>query len=167
MLIMAIFEHSLELEQALLILEREGIERRGIMVVPMDSDEQGDLSEEISTSWGQRAMGAGMATATASTVVGISQGFIREWGPLLWGLISAAGGFAAGWCIYALLHIARQDWGKRKAQKRHVAAVVVRAGEEKLGVVREILWNHHALAVGNVDGQAPEEGSAGEATTSA
>lgn len=153
MLIMATFDYSMELEQALLILEREGIERRGIMVVPLDpqTEHRSSLTEPP-VSWTQRSFEAGIAVGTACSVLGISHGFIRAWGPLIWGLIMAFCGFGLGFGVYALLYF--KLWRRRRESGKHPeAAVIVRGGPDNEKWIREILWSHNALSIGVIPSQ--------------
>lgn len=165
MLIMATFNYTLELEQALLILEREGIDRRGIMIVPMDS--QGGnmgIAREPDSDWQQNSVGTGVAVGTAFAVIGICRGFILEWGPLIWGLISAGSGFAVGFGLYALLHF--KVWKRGVAVRGPEAAVIVRVGEENERLVRQVLWRHRALSIGRIaNPDSSEEKAWGTATS--
>jgi hypothetical protein len=166
MLIMAAFEYSTELEQALLTLEGEGIERRGIMVVHLDSPNQDrSVRMEPLPDWKQRSFEIGMASGTACAVVGISHGFITEWGPLIWGLLSAIGGFLLGYGVYAILHF--KLWKRRTSGRHPEAVVIVRAGKGEESLVRQVLWRYHALSVGVVANQQVGLEQASVPTTSA
>lgn len=152
MLIMATFDHSLELEKALLLLEREGIERRGIMVVPLDTPGQDlNVRSEPLPDWKQRAFEVGMALGTACSVVGICVGYVLVWGPLLWGLIAAISGFCTGYGVYAVAH--RKQWGTQVSGIRPEAAVIVRVEPDGAAMVRQVLWQHKALSMGIIPDQ--------------
>ncbi|MDF2926465.1 MAG: hypothetical protein K0R57_5379 [Paenibacillaceae bacterium] len=152
MLVLATFDHSMELEQALLILEREGIERRGIMVVPLDAlGRNSHIRFELPADWKERAFEIGMATGTASAVFGICLGFVWDWGPLIWGLLTAIGGFGIGYIIYGLVY--HLLWKAGDPVKRPEAAVIVRGKEENVDLIRQVLWQHKALSLGIVPEQ--------------
>jgi hypothetical protein len=144
---MAAFHLSLELEEALLVLERDGVERRGIMVVPLYTGPEGD-SGGWKSDWVQASFESGMALGTASAVVGISQGFIREWGPLIWGLITALSGFAIGFGLCALFHY--RLWRRLTPGRHPEAMIIVRCNPEEVDRLRTVLWRHGALSVGSV-----------------
>lgn len=145
MLIMAAFHLSLELEEALLVLEKDGVERRGIMVVPLYNGPVED-GAGWNSDWVQTSFEAGMALGTASAVVGISQGFIREWGPLIWGLITAVSGFFLGFGLCALFQY--KLWRRMTPGRHPEAMIIIRCKPEDTGRVRTVLWQHGALAVG-------------------
>lgn len=151
MLIMAAFHLSLELEEALLVLEKDGVERRGIMVVPLHTGPEGEETG-WKPDWVQTSFETGMALGTASAVVGISQGFIREWGPLIWGLITAVSGFLVGFALCALFQI--RLWRRMTPGRHPEAMVIIRCKREETSRVRTVLWKHGALSVGCVE---PEE----------
>ncbi len=150
MLIMAAFHLSLELEEALLVLEKDGVERRGIMVVPLSTGPEGE-GTGWKSDWIQTSFEAGMALGTASAVVGISQGFIRDWGPLIWGLITAISGFLLGFGLCALFHY--RLWRKMTPGRHPEAMIVIRCRPEDTSRVRNVLWQHGALSVGCVAGE--------------
>lgn len=151
MLIMAAFHLSLEMEEALLILEKDGVERRSIMVVPLYTEQEGESGFSERSDWVQASFEAGMALGTASAVVGISQGFIREWGPLIWGLITAISGFAVGFGLCALFHY--RLWRKLTPGRHPEAMVVIRCQDEEISRIRTVLWRHRALSVGIAAGE--------------
>lgn len=153
MLIMGIFEHTLELEQVLTELEHNGIGRSGIMVVPMDRTEGRPFRY---MEWTSRAPEVGMACATAGSVIGVSAGFGLDWGPLIWGLIAAAGSFAAGYGAYGFLH---KRWKMRgHASIKADVAVVVRADEGRAEYIRKTMWQYRAISVGRIPERPPLPG---------
>jgi hypothetical protein len=145
MLIMGIFEQRIELEQALADMEHSGIGRSSIMVVPLDRFE-GEPFRYM--EWTSRAFEVGMACTTAGSVIGVCTGFVLDWGPVIWGLIWAVGGFTAGYGIYSLLH---KQWRSRgKASIKPEVAVIVRGSEEMSGIIRKLMWEYRAISVGRI-----------------
>ncbi len=119
--IVGAFQHTLELEHALISLDRLGLGPHSVLAVPMeagDSFHSGALLEKRDRKAG--AFETGMAFATGFAVVGISRGFLLAWGPIIWGIIAGSSGLlprAAG--VYGL----RPDPRRTKAgQGRQTAA---------------------------------------------
>lgn len=148
MLIIGTFEHSVELEQALVVLEHSGISRKYIMVVPMDIDPQ-NPTQFISNAHERYYKGieVGIACATASSVIGTSVGFILAMGPVFWGLTAACVGFAIGFGIYLLV---------RKGSHRHLPkrlpeiTVIVQCSKDQSILVMETMSRYRVLTVGQV-----------------
>ncbi|MGC5325794.1 hypothetical protein ACPW7N_09990, partial [Brevibacillus sp. SYSU BS000544] len=82
MIMIGIFEQSIELEQALAVLEKDFVSRNQIMLVFLDNkpmspfDEFKNLRDVVSNSFE-----VGMACATGCAVIGACVGFILTWGP--------------------------------------------------------------------------------------
>ncbi|MDF2963605.1 MAG: hypothetical protein K0S39_5340 [Paenibacillus sp.] len=161
MLIVCTFEHSVELEQALSVLAENGIHETQILAVPMDSHPNksfafaSEASEQV-----HRAFEVGMACATACSVLGTSYGFILEWGPLIWGLTSALGGFGLGYGIYRYFFEPRNQKKRLKASRLPEVTVIIRCAANKYSEICKVLWRYQALTVGCVPGQ-PEPESVG------
>lgn len=150
MLIIGTFEHSIELEQALAVLEHSGISRNHILVVLMDTD-PGPPIQPIGKSRGRYYKGieVGMACATASSVIGTSVGFVLKWGPIFWALITAFAGFTIGFGIYLF---ANKGKHRQLPKKFPEITVIVQCPQDQSTQVKEIMWKYYALTVG----QAPE-----------
>ncbi|MBD2870304.1 hypothetical protein [Paenibacillus arenilitoris] len=159
MLIVGTFNHCTELELALSLLERNGIDKSRIMVVPMDlnRDSKSAYSPRIATD-AERAFEVGMAFATAMSVIGVSIGFGLKLGPLLWGVIFAFGGFLVSFGL--TIGIKRAIRRKRsrlsgktaatyvKKTNRPELTVLIECEEERAEHVSRILWEHEAISVG-------------------
>lgn len=150
MLIIGTFEHCIELEQALAILEHSGIPREHILVVPMDTDPQPPI--KLATKLGDRysaAIEIGMACATGCSAMGTCFGFILTWGPIFWGLLAALIGFIIGFGLYLLVN---------KGAHRHLpkrlpeVTVIVQCPKEQSILVMETMWQYRVLTIG----QTPE-----------
>ncbi|WP_134683746.1 hypothetical protein [Brevibacillus migulae] len=147
MLIIGTFQQSIELEQALSVIEKSGIPRDHIMVVAMDA--KPDAPFQLMTKSHDpysKAVEVGFATATASTVIGTSFGFILAWGPILCGLFAAIIGFFLGYGVYSIVEKNRSP--QKQSQKLPEITVIIQCAEEKSHNIREILWSYRALTVG-------------------
>ncbi|WP_078410900.1 hypothetical protein [Priestia abyssalis] len=149
MLIIGTFEHSIELEQALAILEHSGISRDHILVSFMDS-EPTSPSHLMSKSHDVRSKGfeVGISFATGSAVIGASVGFILTWGPIIWGLIASFIGFGIGFGLYYI--IKKGNRRSHFAKKLPEVTIVIQCTEDHSNHIKEIMWNYRALTVGQV-----------------
>ncbi|WP_426450755.1 hypothetical protein ACP26L_01800 [Paenibacillus sp. S-38] len=164
MLVIGTFEHRVELEQALSLLEQAGIPQPCILAVPMSitpegpfkfAGEQSDLSA--------KAFEVGMAAATAASVLGISAGFVLDWGPIIWGILSSVGGFILGQTVYRKIASASGKLTPLRAPRLPEVTVIVRCSRQQCSQVSELMWKHHALTVGEADDEEnPGEQDTGE-----
>jgi len=150
LLIIGTFEHSLELEQALAVLEHSGVPRKQIMVIPMDTAPKPPVHfvNKIRDLY-SKAAEIGMACATASSIIGTSVGFILTWGPIFWGMFAALIGFAFGAGLYLLF-----NWGtyRHLPKKLPEITVIVQCPENLSVLVMETMWQYRVITVG----QTPE-----------
>lgn len=146
MLVIGTFEHSIELEEALVVLEHNGISRTHILVVPMDTDST-PPSQYIGKSRDRLYKGieVGMACATASSVIGISIGFVLTWGPIIWALIFALIGFAIAFGIFMLTNM---NSHRHLPKKLPEITVIVQCLEDQSILVMETMWKYRVMTVG-------------------
>ncbi len=144
--VIASFHYSTYIEIALAELEQQGIDRRRLIAVPLDSRPSGRaMFDTLHRSDGGSLLDAGMALGAAVSVVTASLGMTLAWGPVYWGLIGAAGGFAVGFAIDLTLSRRRR---RRNARKKGAEVVVVVDCEPtEADRVTETLWRHQALGV--------------------
>lgn len=147
MIIIGTFEHSFELEQLLASIERSHIERKYIMVVPMDIDSANPFQfYSRKRELFYKGIEVGIACAAGSSVIGASIGFILTWGPIFWGLIAAAIGFFIGLGLYLFL----KKYGdyKKFAPKQPEVTVIVQCKEEQSRLIIAEMWKYSAISVG-------------------
>lgn len=148
MLVIGTFPNDTRVLQAVHTLEKSGIGKDRLLVVPMDdSPDSANAHREIGNpTSGHSSVEFGFAGATAVSVIGISRGFMLAWGPILWGLISAACGFVLGFGVHKIWERRRLSVFRKKKSSNINVLVECEASERKLIV--GVLWNHDALAVG-------------------
>ncbi|MTV50655.1 hypothetical protein GJ688_17095 [Heliobacillus mobilis] len=147
-MVIGTFEHSLELEQALSLLEHDGIARKHILVILMDTDPKNPnqfLSKP--TDLYPNAIEVGTAFATACAVIGTSVGFKLAWGPIFSGLSAAVGGFIVGFGLYLFV---KKGIHKTRSKRLPEICVIVQCTEEQVELVTETLWKFGVLTVGRV-----------------
>lgn len=140
------FEHSIEVEQALAILENEILPLEQILVVPLTESPGSPPHMGRTNSVSSNAFEVGMASATGAAAIGACAGFVLSWGPILWGLIAACLGFATGYLIYWL---SRKDaYGPRRRGKVPQLLIVAQCTKEQALQVKTVMWKYKALSVG-------------------
>ncbi|OPH59375.1 hypothetical protein BC351_20930 [Paenibacillus ferrarius] len=149
------FEHSIELEQALSILEHSGIPRNRIKPVLMDIDADKSLNiVDQRFDRTAKSIELGLASATACSVVGISAGFVLEWGPIIWGLLSGLGGFVLGFLLAQMLKSKHRLPAKAK-KLPEVTVLVQYENEEEAALIKQTFWRYKALTVGRLASPPP------------
>ncbi len=147
------FEHSTQIEMAISTLEKKGIERENIFVVPLDNrQENHKLFDTLNRSDGTSLIDIGAALGTALSVIGASIGFKLAWGPIYWGLIGATGGFIIGLAIR--LFTEKVVKKKRRLLKgfHSEIIVIVDCDVAQAELVENILFGHYALGVAKIKG---------------
>jgi hypothetical protein len=147
LLIIGSFQQSIELEQALAVLEKNGVESSQMMVIPMDSEPDTQLGSAPPAS---TMIEVGMAFATACGVIGTSIGFRLYLGPILWGLFSVVAGFFLGVGLHRLI-TGRSPATERK--KLPEMTVIIQCTKENSNLVHNVMWQYKAVRVGSVHQQ--------------
>jgi hypothetical protein len=152
MLIISNFKHSLEVEEALAVLEKKGIPKNSMMMVMMESEKSKPVAK-LTQPLEQTTLPfeIGMACGTAASVFGISIGFLLAWGPIIWGLITAVTGFFAASGVTLWVQSASNRNILRKKTKRPELTLIIRCGEEHLQMVYQVLWHYQAMSIGRVN----------------
>lgn len=144
MLIVGHFEHSIELEQALAVLEENSVQREHIIVVFMDNDQLKSKNREFSP----HPFEVGVSAATGCAVIGASAGFVLPWGPILCGLFAAIIGFFIGYLVYSF--IKKKKLQNKQKKGKHEVTVIIQSSLEQAQRITEIFWQYQALSVGQV-----------------
>ncbi len=151
MQLFATFDSNDYLEIAIAAIEKKGIKSENIFAVPLDKrTEDVRLYDTLHQSDGTTLIDIGVALATAFSVIGASIGFKLTWGPIYWGLISAALGFILGFAIRLYVELVYKK--KKRARKGKFAEIILIIDcEESLAAhVESILWEHFAQGVAKV-----------------
>ncbi|QOR68041.1 hypothetical protein IM538_07885 [Cytobacillus suaedae] len=148
MIILGTFEQSIELEQALALLENEYVHREQILVVFMDENPSASQLKGRTKSIHSNGFEVGMATATGCAVVGASIGFKLTPGPILCGLIATFIGYFFGYGIYYFSN--RKKASIPSAKTLTEVTVMIRCKENDASLIKDVLWKYQALTVGVV-----------------
>lgn len=145
------FEHNIQIEMAIATLEKKGIIKENIFVVPLDNRmEERKVLDTMHRSDGTSLIDIGAALATAFSVIGASIGFKLALGPIYWGLIGAFSGFILGFAIRLFTEIVFKKKLRRLKGIHSEIIVIVECEESQGELVENILFSHSALGVAKV-----------------
>ena len=146
MYVFATFDHSNYVELAITAVQLKGIAKENILGVSMDKKGGNiKLFDSIHSSDGLSLMDLPMLLATVFCLLGSIYGFLFIWGPVLWGIIGMIFGFSLGLIIK--LMITKKFDNKQKNQKSTEVVVIIECNETQVEMVKDLLWDHHALGV--------------------
>lgn len=149
--IFSTFEHSVFIEMAISTLEKKGVKRENIFVVPLDNQtEERKVFDNLHRSDGTSFVDIGVTLATAFSVIGASIGFELAWGPIYWGLIGAAIGFLIGFGIRLFTEIILKKRRRLLKGFHSEIIVIVNCEESEAEMIENILFSHYALGVAKV-----------------
>ncbi len=151
MQIFSTFEHSVFIEMAISTLEKKGVKRENIFVIPLDNQtEERKVFDNLHRSDGTSFVDIGVALATAFSVIGASIGFDLAWGPIYWGLIGAAIGFLIGFGIRIFTEIILKKRRRLLKGFHSEIIVIVDCEESEAEMIENILFSHYALGVAKI-----------------
>lgn len=144
--VVASFEHSNFLELAVTDLEQKGIERNLICAVPLNKmAKERTLFDSLHQADGQSMFDLPSILATIFMTLGVMWGFMWEWGPIIWGLLSFVCGIGLGLAIKYILY--RKSLRKDFRYNTEVV-LIVNCKPEEVEIVETVLFNHLAIGVG-------------------
>jgi hypothetical protein len=144
------FEQSTYLELAINQLQLKGINKEQIAAVPLEQlTIERKLFDTIHQTDGISLLDGAAVLATVFSVLGASFGFELKWGPIIWGLLGLV--FGAGLGFLLDLFIRKRKSKKRQAKNFNTEVVlIVHCEESEFKMVKEILSEHKALAIGKL-----------------
>jgi len=145
------FENDLNLEMAIVTLEKQGIKKDRIFAVPLENPtEERKLLDSIRHSDGISTIDLGIVLATAFSVIGASVGFELSWGPIYCGIIAAILGFVIGLAIR--LYTEKYFRKRKRLAKGKTSEVILIVDCEKTqgDLVESILWDHLAIGIAKI-----------------
>lgn len=146
MLILATFEHTTYLELAMTELEEYGV--KNILAVPLNNrTEERKIFDNLHQSDGVSLISKGMILAFLFSTVGASRGFEMEWGPIIWGLIGAGGGFIIGFIIDLFMKKVMKSKQRLLKGKNSEVVLIVECDQLLKERVENTLWKQLALGV--------------------
>ena len=150
MYIISTFDYSVNLEKAITSIQMKGVEKANIFAVPIDkANERIKLIDTIHHSDSLSLMDLSAILGAIFMLFGSIYGFVLRWGPVWWGIIGLAFGFALGLIIKFILlkrYIIRE-----KSIKEPEVVLMIECKETLVGMVMDTLWSNHALGVSKLD----------------
>ncbi|MCL7748364.1 hypothetical protein [Halalkalibacter alkaliphilus] len=148
--VIASFSYSMYVELAIKELKQNDINDDSIFVIPLTETKQKKNIDIIRGGEDINLFEASVATATAFSVLGTIYGFIWTGGPVIWGLIGLFSGAILGFIIDYLI---KKQKIKRKHKKGNGGEimVIIHCSQEKVQMVKNILFDHFTLGVSVVD----------------
>ncbi|ATW26156.1 hypothetical protein [Candidatus Formimonas warabiya] len=159
MFVVGSFEYNLHLELAISELEKKGIHRDAIAAVIMDSRvEERKILDTIHRADGISSFDAAALLGTFGMLLGAIYGFVLYWGPIIWGLIGLLSGAILGLLgdiflsqIFGKKRLSSKATGTAKGTAAQVV-IIVECRNDLAEMVKNILWDNLALAVGTLPG---------------
>jgi len=153
--VIASFEHSIELEMALVSLEKQGIPKGNILAVPLDKRaEANTLFDTIHQSDGISLFDIAAVLGSVCMVLGAIYGYVLYWGPIIWGLIGLAIGSSIGFAIKYFMHRRKRNPNRQNLDKggrlRTEVIVMIRCQSDQVELIKKILWHHRVHGVANL-----------------
>jgi hypothetical protein len=136
---------------AISVLEKKGISREAIFVVPLDHRSvEGNVFDTTHRSDGTSLFDIAMALATAFAVVGASIGFKLAWGPIYWGLIATFIGFVFGLAIRLTHDLVIKKKKRVLKGKQSEIILIIDCADTQAEGIENILWKHFALGIAKI-----------------
>ena len=134
------------LELAITAVQMKGIAKENILGVSLDKKgEDIMLFDSIHSSDGLSLLDLPILMATVFCLFGSIYGFILTWGPVLWGIIGMVVGFSFGLIIKLI--ITKKFNHRQKKLRATEVVVLIECNENQAEMVKDLLWDHHALGV--------------------
>ncbi|KPV45595.1 hypothetical protein [Alicyclobacillus ferrooxydans] len=148
--IVATFEHSPDLETAILYIQQKGVPEEKILAIPLEQKNEGPAAGLKSLYWFDMKgfLDYPALMAACFCALGAIYGFVLPWGPVMWGLIGFLGGLGLG--ILVKLTLPRNPKNRASRESKVQVVLMVDCEDEQVRSVEEILWSHHALAISKV-----------------
>ena len=144
--VVASFEHSNFLELAITDLMQKGIETNRICAIPLNKmTKERRLFDTLHRADGQSMFDLPTILATIFMTFGVMWGFMWEWGPIIWGLLSFIGGIGLGLIIKYLLY--KKELQKNSHYNTEVV-LIVNCKPNEVEIVETVLFNHLAIGIG-------------------
>lgn len=160
--VVAVFQHSVQLEMALAGLENAGVPRGNILALPLDSSDSPPRPfDSMHRSDGVSLIDLAAVLGMIGMLLGAIYGFVLPWGPILCALTGLITGALAGYGISLLRMRSRRRRGQRQAADNPAEVVViVRCEDWQADTVKRTFWEGSALGVTVYKAGQPKVGQA-------
>ncbi|NBD24901.1 hypothetical protein [Paenibacillus glycinis] len=157
--IFSTFQHSHYLELAISELKEYKIE--DIYAVPLDNRKlDSKMFDTMHAMDGTSLVDTALILAMMCGTVGVARGFVLDWGPVFWGLIGSASGFAAGFAFDVIKTAIKRKKIKTGKTRLGEIIIIVQCKNEQAELVEQTLWRNMALGVAVTSMQSLERNQA-------
>ncbi|MBW7453662.1 hypothetical protein ACFOLF_37200 [Paenibacillus sepulcri] len=140
------FQHSHYVELAISKLKENEID--DIYAVPLDNRQiDTKLLDSMHGMDGTSLVDIGLILAMMGGTIGVARGFNLDWGPVFWGLIGSAVGFAIGFVFDVIKTLYKRKKIRTAKTKHGEVIIIVQCTNEQSRFVEQILWSNMALGV--------------------
>lgn len=140
------FRHSHDVELAISRLKEQEIV--DLYAVPLDNRvREMQLVDSMHGTDGISLVDFGLVLAMMGGTIGVSRGFMLDWGPVYWGLIGAAGGFAVGFVFEIAKNLIQRKKIFAAKPKMGEIILIVQCTTAQSPLVERTLWENLALGV--------------------
>jgi hypothetical protein len=140
------FQHSHYVELAISKLKEHEVDN--IYAVPLDNHSVDlKLIDNIHGTDGTSLVDIGLILAMMGGTIGVARGFVLDWGPVFWGLIGAAGGFAIGFIYDITSTLIKRKKIRTAKIKLGEIILIVQCSNDQSQIVEKTLWKNLALGV--------------------
>jgi len=146
MYVVANFQNSLNIELAILGLEKYGVLRRKILAIPLQSIKSDIIFDTINKSDGISSLDTAFVLGTMFMVLGAIYGYVLPWGPIICGLLGLFLGAIIGFVI-DIIPKNKSKVNKKPNGEDSVVLLINCTLEESVGI-KKIVIENTALSVG-------------------
>lgn len=140
------FQHSHYVELAISKLKENEVVN--IYAVPLDNRSiDMKLVDTMHGADGTSLVDIALVLAMMGGTIGVSRGFVLDWGPVFWGLIGAASGFAIGFIYDFTKNLIKRKKLRTAKTKIGEVILIVQCTNEQSSFVEQTLWGNLALGV--------------------
>ncbi|SDZ41399.1 hypothetical protein SAMN05421736_11233 [Evansella caseinilytica] len=156
MYVVASFQFSDGLETAVAELENSGVEKREILVIPLDKrTENPNMFDTIYSSDGKSLVDFAAVLGCIFMLLGGVYGFLLPVGPIFGALIGLVGGFSSGFaCDY--FYTKRKHRALLHKTNLTEVFLLVQCTQEQEEKIKTILWNQFALGIATISPMPPK-----------
>ena len=108
-------------------------------------EEKPKLFDSLHSSDGLSWLDLPIILGATGCLLGNIYGFLLTWGPILWGLIGFFAGSGVGFIIKFIT--TKKFNNRQKNGKSTEVVVIIECKEAQAEMVKDLLWDHHALGV--------------------
>ena len=138
MYIISTFEHSINLEKAIMAVQTKGIEKQNILAVPLDKrGEEHGLLDSIPHADGLTLLDLSLMLGSVFMLLGAIYGFILTWGPIIWGIIGMFSGIGIGLIIKIIFTKKYTKW--RWDKKTSEVVLIIECPENQTEAIKDML----------------------------